>query len=151
MFVSRTLLKLTPDDAVSPLPQAIYPSTIQRQVAKFWCESQPMSEALQPLTQSSGFGPGLQSTKLSFNCNSSSTINSCLSSSHTLWASSPLYRGLFGSIPVLLSVQVTADWCCLPVMHCLAFTKSLHLFCFVGRKYQLPESPTWVLLMTGIT
>lgn len=118
-----------------------------------WCETPLMLAALQPLTCSSGFGPGLQSAKLSLDNGSSSTINSCLSSSHTLWANSPLSIEAFliSSIPLLLLVQVTADWCWLPVMHCSAFTKSLNLFSFAERKCQLPEAPTWILLMTGIT
>jgi len=101
-----------------------------------WCETQLTLAAWQPLILSSGFGPGLQSTKLSLNNDSLSTINSCLSSLHTLWARSPLSVEAFllSSITMLLPVQVTADWCWLPVTHCLAFTKSLNPPFFFSEK-----------------
>lgn len=95
-----------------------------------------MLAALQPLTRSSGFGPGHQSTKLSLNNGSLSTINSCLSSSRSLWARSPLSMESFllSPIPVPLPVQGTADWCRLPVLHCSALTRSLNLFFFCREK-----------------
>lgn len=65
--------------------------------------------ALWPLTCSSGFGPWFQSAELPLGNGSLSTINSCLSSSHTPWARSLLPEGalLLSCVP-LLPAQVTA-------------------------------------------
>lgn len=140
---SKALLNLAPGDTVAPLTQYFPFHHMKGSWIQIWCQTQLMILALWPLTHSSGFDPGLQSAELPLNNGSLSTINSHTHPGQGLHS----LNGHFCS-PVSLCCQPRS---LLPPVHCSTLIKSLNLFSFAGRKCQLPEAPTRILLMTGIT